>query len=55
MALDLALTVQELRSGKIVRVRVDEEASFHVLDLHFDGEQGVGLDGAKVCGEGELG
>lgn len=55
MALDLTLRVQELRSGKVVRRSVDEEASLHVLNLHFNGEQGVGLDSTKVRGEGELG
>lgn len=54
VTLDLALSVEELGSGEVVFLGIDEESCLHVLDLHCDGERGVGLHGSEVLGEREF-
>lgn len=55
VTLDLPLTVQLLGSGEVVSLGVGEESSLHVLDVHLDGEGGIGPDRTKVLRELELG
>jgi len=51
----LPLRVRELRRGKVVLLRVHEEARVQVVDRHLDRERRVRLDGAQVLRELELG
>ena len=55
MSLDGTSAVDLLRSREIVLIRVHEVTGYEVADGHLDSERGVGLDGAKVGGELELG
>lgn len=55
VALDVARGVHLLRRGEVVLVRVHEVARLEVVDGHRDGERRVGLHGAEVLGERELG
>jgi len=55
VALDLTLTIQELRGRKVICVGINEKAGLHAPDRHFDGEGSVRLDGSKVLGICEFG
>lgn len=51
----MPLAVQLLGSSEVVSLGVGEESSLHVLDVHPDGEGGVGPERSKVLRELELG
>jgi len=55
MALNLALSVELLRSREIVGLRIDKEAGLHFLDRHLNGESRLRLDCAEILREGKLG
>ncbi len=52
---DVAGRVDLLRRSKVILIGVDEVTGLEVVNRHLDSEGGVGLDGAHVDGEDELG
>lgn len=50
MANDNTLSVELLRSHVVGLLSIGEDACLHVLDVHLDGECGVGRDGISIGG-----
>ena len=55
MTLNLTNVIKLLGCSKVVGLRVDKESSFHILNIHLNGEWVVFSNGDKILWEDEFG